>query len=222
MPVFVPLGYHPICTRVFPTTRTILSLFLFFLVACQLLAVFLRATRLTHRKRRGVFVGFVLRRDMITAAVGDADSSVRATARRAYWVLRLRFPDLAESVMGSLAPSMQVGTCCCSTCVVGLFGSRINTVGFARFFPWLPALVYLCRNGGILLGGGAEPTVVSNLILEWSPAPRLTPCNGSRVAGSSRGIVVANLLQCFVRGGILMSFMNAECGVFLSWSVFCF
>lgn len=48
-------------------------------------------------------------RDMITAAIGDADSSVRATARRAYWVLRLRFPDLAESVMGSLAPSMQVG-----------------------------------------------------------------------------------------------------------------
>eukprot|EP00752_Nemacystus_decipiens_P012648 g11203.t1 len=46
-------------------------------------------------------------RDMITAAIGDADSSVRATARRAYWVLRRRFPDLAESVMGSLAPSMQ-------------------------------------------------------------------------------------------------------------------
>eukprot|EP00903_Cladosiphon_okamuranus_P018792 g17287.t1 len=46
-------------------------------------------------------------RDMINAAIGDADSSVRATARRAYWVLKLRFPDLAESVMGSLAPSMQ-------------------------------------------------------------------------------------------------------------------
>ncbi|CAM9305616.1 unnamed protein product [Scytosiphon promiscuus] len=46
-------------------------------------------------------------RDMVTAAIGDADSSVRATARRAYWVLRLRFPDLAEAVMNSLAPSMQ-------------------------------------------------------------------------------------------------------------------
>ncbi|CAM9218512.1 unnamed protein product, partial [Hapterophycus canaliculatus] len=46
-------------------------------------------------------------RDMVTAAIGDADSSVRATARRAYWVLRLRFPDFAEAVMNSLAPSMQ-------------------------------------------------------------------------------------------------------------------
>ncbi|CAM9196819.1 unnamed protein product [Ectocarpus fasciculatus] len=46
-------------------------------------------------------------RDMVAAAVADADSSVRATARRAYWVLSLRFPDLAQSVMGSLAPSMQ-------------------------------------------------------------------------------------------------------------------
>ncbi|CBJ26850.1 OSJNBb0002J11.18 [Ectocarpus siliculosus] len=46
-------------------------------------------------------------RDMVAAAVADADSSVRATARRAYWVLNLRFPDLAQSVMGSLAPSMQ-------------------------------------------------------------------------------------------------------------------
>lgn len=57
-----------------------------------------------------VFLGFVvgMSRDMITAAIGDADSSVRATARRTYWLLRLRFPDLAESVMGSLAPSMQV------------------------------------------------------------------------------------------------------------------
>lgn len=51
----------------------------------------------------------VVGRDMIAAAISDADSSVRATARRAYWVLRLRFPDLSESVMGSLAPSMQVG-----------------------------------------------------------------------------------------------------------------
>ncbi|CAN0543194.1 unnamed protein product, partial [Ectocarpus sp. 8 AP-2014] len=40
-------------------------------------------------------------RDMVAAAVADADSSVRATARRAYWVLNLRFPDLAQSVMGS-------------------------------------------------------------------------------------------------------------------------
>lgn len=47
-------------------------------------------------------------RDMITTAVGDADSSVRATARRAYWVLGLRFPDLAQSIMNALAPSMQV------------------------------------------------------------------------------------------------------------------
>ncbi|CAM9417422.1 unnamed protein product [Ectocarpus sp. 13 AM-2016] len=46
-------------------------------------------------------------RDMVAAAVADADSSVRATARRAYWVLNLRFADLAQSVMGSLAPSMQ-------------------------------------------------------------------------------------------------------------------
>ncbi|CAM9791989.1 unnamed protein product [Ectocarpus sp. 4 AP-2014] len=46
-------------------------------------------------------------RDMVAAAVADADSSVRATARRAYWVLNLRFADLAQSVMGSLAPSVQ-------------------------------------------------------------------------------------------------------------------
>lgn len=57
---------------------------------------------------------------MITAAIGDADSSVRATARRAYWVLRLRFPDLAESVMGSLAPSMQVWTSFMCTAVAFL------------------------------------------------------------------------------------------------------
>lgn len=52
--------------------------------------------------------GSTLSRSMVTAAIGDADSSVRATARRAYWVLRRRFPDFAEAVMNSLAPSMQV------------------------------------------------------------------------------------------------------------------
>ena len=45
----------------------------------------------------------------MAAAVGDADSSVRVTARRGYWVLRMRFPALAQSVMDSLSPSMQVG-----------------------------------------------------------------------------------------------------------------
>lgn len=57
--------------------------------------------------RRSLFSPRCVRRDMVAAAVADADSSVRATARRAYWVLSLRFPDLAQSVMGSLAPSMQ-------------------------------------------------------------------------------------------------------------------
>ena len=60
-------------------------------------------------------------RDMITAAIGDADSSVRATARRAYWVLRLRFRDLAESVMGSLPPSTQVSTAAAARGVLTLF-----------------------------------------------------------------------------------------------------
>lgn len=62
---------------------------------------------------------------MVTAAIGDADSSVRATARRAYWVLRLRFPDFAEAVMNSLAPSMQVGSLAlCAGFFFSVFESR--------------------------------------------------------------------------------------------------
>lgn len=44
----------------------------------------------------------------MATAVADADSSVRATARRTYWVLKRRFPMLSGSIMGSLDPSSQV------------------------------------------------------------------------------------------------------------------
>ena len=47
---------------------------------------------------------------MIATAVGDADGSTRATARRAFWVLKKRFPELAQSIMDSLSPSMQAPT----------------------------------------------------------------------------------------------------------------